>query len=123
MDQLDILADNGWIAVVVPPPELVAQHRHRLRVLPVGRVRGQEVAAQNRRHAKKLEGISGEVNRVQVFRDIVPGDDQVPPVHGDHVFDRAHLAQLANLRPGEAGPLSLPALPMVLIWQTRSNPA
>ena len=102
MHQLDVLADNAWIAVEVAPPEVVAENHHRLRILPVRRVRGQKIAAKNRRHAKKLKRIAGEVNRVQVFREIVPCDDQIPPVHGDHVFHRAYLSQLANLWPCEA---------------------
>jgi hypothetical protein len=40
---------------------------------------------------KILESVSGKVNGIQVFRNIVSGNDEVPPVHGDHVFDRPYL--------------------------------
>ena len=101
MNELDILADNAGIAIEVPPPELVTQDGYRLRVLQVRGIRRQEIAAENCRHAEILEGISRKVNGIQVFRHITSGDDEVPPVHRDHVFHRTRLTKLANLGPGK----------------------
>src|SRR5205085_1678276 len=94
----------------VPPPEVVAQNRHRLRILQVRCVRGQDIAAEKRRHAEILESIPSKVDRCQVLRNITASDDEVPPVHGDYVFDCACLPQLPNLRPGKAWPTLVASL-------------
>ena len=49
MVELDGLSHHSGIAAVVPLPELVAQYRYRLGILPIGGIGGHDVPAKQGR--------------------------------------------------------------------------
>src|SRR5580692_2288216 len=98
VDQLDLLAHNVEITVVMTLPELIAQYGHILGILTIGSIRWQQSAPQEHRYAKIVEGIRGEIYTLDVFGKIAPGRTEVPSVHGGNALDRAGLPKLLQLR-------------------------
>ena len=65
--ELDGLSYDVGIPAIMPLPELVTQHRHRLRILSVRRVGRNHVSAQQGRQAEKLESGTGHHDRSHII--------------------------------------------------------
>ena len=85
--QLNGLADDRPVTVIVMHPELVTQHDDGLWILAVGCVGRKEVPADQGGHAQHLEYVAGEVVGLHIFRHIAAGDGQVPAVKCDDIFE------------------------------------
>jgi hypothetical protein len=89
--ELDGLVHDRGIAAVVPLPELLAQDGDGLRILAVGRVGGNEVAAQERSQAEELEVGSRHLDRDYVVGYVTARHCLVRIVGGDHILDGVGL--------------------------------
>ncbi len=85
--QLNRLAHNRRVTVIVAHPELVVQDHHRPRILAVGRVRRQKVPAQHRGNTKHLKHVAGERITLDIFGHVASGYRQRPAVEGHDVFE------------------------------------
>src|SRR5260370_18950424 len=101
VDQVDILADDAGIAVVVPLPELIAQHGYIFGILALGPIRWQQSTPQQRRHAEMDESVGSEIHSLNVFGKITFGGREAPPVHRGNAFDTTGLPKLLQLRYAE----------------------
>src|SRR2546429_3488840 len=87
--QLDCLSHYIRVREEVSLPELVRQHRYRLRVLPVDRVGGQESPPEYWRDSQVGEAVRDQADRVDVLRKLVAGQDHRGVIHGQQAFDNA----------------------------------
>lgn len=101
MGELNRPAHHSRIAVVILLPELVAEHRHRLRILALRRIRRTKDSAQHGRQAEIAEVISREEDRPNVIGHIAAGDNQVLLAGRKDVLDGMGSCKLPHLRSGK----------------------
>ena len=83
-------------------PELVTEHDHRLRILPVDGVGGLQAAAQGGRYTEVIEGVGAEEVGFDVFGQVAAGHREAPAIDGKGVFDDRRLPEFLPLRGGQA---------------------
>ncbi len=76
--KLNSAPDHGWIAIEVPLPEQIAQNHHRLRVLTVGSIGGDESASQQRGHSEMTAGICRELGGRDILGKILIRGREIP---------------------------------------------
>ena len=74
MVELDGFSHDSGIAAVVPLPELIAQDRYGLRILPIGGIGGHEVSAEQGRSAR------GTGNGIPIISSTTTSSGTSPPV-------------------------------------------
>src|ERR1700733_12775957 len=85
--QLNGLADDRPVTVIVMHPELVTQHDDGLWILAVGCVSRKEVPPEQCGAAQHLEYVAGEVVGRSISRTMAAGDGRVPAVKCDAIFE------------------------------------
>ena len=103
--QFERLSQHLWTREEVLLPELVSQDRHRLRILPIDCVRGQKSPPQHRGDTQIVKAARDQTDRVDIFREVVPGQSQGMVIHGQQALDHAQLPHLLDLRTIQIDPI------------------
>src|SRR5438270_13413127 len=107
--KLNRLANDAGVGIVMPLPELISEHRHRLRVLPFRGVCGKNSAPKQCGDTEVSESISRKVDRGNVFGKVTSRCGQIPFIHRGYALGRSGLTKLLKLRSGEGNPARIAA--------------
>src|SRR5437879_3598158 len=89
----------------MPLPKLIAENHDRLRVLAVRSVGGDQGAAQQGGDAEMGAGVSCELDRRDILREVFVGRREIPrPPACGRAFDTLCLTEKLELRTGDSDP-------------------
>jgi len=111
VNQLQVAPHHRRIRIEVALPKQVAQNNNRLRVLAVRRVGRDQGAAQQSGNAEMNPGITGELRRRNILRQVFVRRCQIPgPPTCRHTLQAFNLAQELKLGAGNPDPPGVTAL-------------